>query len=129
MDKHLSSKPIVDGIYENIKVKLEFIFQNKNKPCLSIIIVGEREDSKLYVNIKKKKCHELGIDCNVYSYDINADESDIINKIKELNNNDSINGIMVQLPLPEIFNSDKIISEINVKKDVDGLFYLINLNI
>lgn len=116
--KRLISKPIVDRYYEDIKYNISLL--NK-KPSLSIIIVGDREDSIVYVNIKQKKCAELDIICNVYRYDININEENLINKINELNNDLNTTGIMVQLPLPKNLNKHKIISNINPKKDVDGL--------
>ena len=82
MNKQLISKPVVENIYENIKNKIK----NNNKSIkLSIIIVGNRQDSLTYVNIKKKKCLELEIICGIYNYNENISESDIIDKINELN--------------------------------------------
>lgn len=116
--KRLISKPIVDRYYEDIKYNISLL---DKKPSLSIIIVGDREDSIVYVNIKQKKCAELDIICNVYRYDININEENLINKINELNNDLNTTGIMVQLPLPKNLNKHKIISNINPEKDVDGL--------
>ena len=118
MDKHLSSKPIVEELYKNMKLIVPIL---KDAPSLSIILIDDRDDSKIYVNMKKKKCLELGIECNVYSYDNTISENIIIKKIKYLNNDDSVSGIMVQLPLPKHLNTENILSEIDEKKDVDGL--------
>ena len=116
MDKELFSKPITDVFYEIIKNKI------KNKSVrLAIIIVGNRQDSLTYINIKKKKCIEIGIDCDIYSFHEDTDENNIINKISELNEDTNVNGIMVQLPLPKRFNQLNILSKISVNKDVDGL--------
>ena len=118
MNKELISKPIIENIYENIKNKIN----NNNKLIkLSIIIVGNRQDSLTYVNIKKKKCSELGISCEIYNYNENVSERDIIDKINEFNEDFSVNGIMVQLPLPKYLNQLNILSEISIDKDVDGL--------
>jgi len=116
MDKQLISKPVIENIYENIKNKI-----NNKSIKLSIIIVGDRQDSLIYVNIKKKKCSELGIDCSVHSYDNDISENIIIDKINELNQDISVNGIMVQLPLPKYLNQLNILSKISIDKDVDGL--------
>ena len=78
MNKELISKPVVENIYENIKNKI-----NNKSIKLSIIIVGNLQDSLTYVNIKKKKCLELGISCEIYNYNENISESDIINKIND----------------------------------------------
>lgn len=118
MNKQLISKPVIENIYENIKNKIK----NNNKLIkLSIIIVGNRQDSLTYVNIKKKKCSELGISCEIYNYNENVSEKDIIDKINEFNEDISVNGIMVQLPLPKYLNQLNILSEISIDKDVDGL--------
>ena len=74
-----------------------------------------------YINIKKKKCIELGIDCDIYSFQEDTDENNIIKKILELNDDINVNGIMVQLPLPKRYNQLNILSKISVNKDVDGL--------
>lgn len=116
MNKYLSSKPITEKYYEIIKERV------KTKTFkLSIILVGEREDSCVYVNIKKKKCSELGIHCEVIEYETDVSEEIIINKIHCLNSDDSVTGIMVQLPLPKHLDKNKILYQIDEKKDVDGL--------
>ena len=115
MSKNLSSKLIVEKYYSELTNKIQ------TNTILSIILVGEREDSKIYVNIKKKKCLELGIHCNIITYDTNIREDVIIEKIKELNKNLDVKGIMVQLPLPKTLDKNKIINCIDPKKDVDGL--------
>jgi len=116
IDKNLSSKPIITEYYSEINK-----FRMKEKTVLSIILIGSRQDSLIYVNIKKKKCLELGIICDIYNYDNDILEDIIINKINELNNDLNVKGIMVQLPIPKNLNKNKIISQIDPKKDVDGL--------
>ena len=116
IDKNLSSKPIIEKYYSDLKnINL------KDKPILSIILIGSRQDSLIYVNIKKKKCLELGIICNIHNYDNNVLDTIIIDKINELNNDLNVKGIMVQLPIPKNLDKNKIISQIDPKKDVDGL--------
>ena len=115
-EKILNSKDITEKYYNIIKKRL------KNKDVkLEIILIGDREDSTVYTNIKKKKCDELGITCIINKYNVNTDEETIINKINEFNNDNSVTGIMIQLPLPKNLDKNKIISNINVKKDIDGL--------
>ena len=115
-NKDLISKHIVDEYYSNIKKDI-----TKNSIILSIILVGSRQDSLIYVNIKKKRCQELGIICNVYNFDNDVSDSTIIDKINKLNNDTNVYGVMVQLPLPKNLDKNKIISTIDPKKDVDGL--------
>lgn len=119
MDKNLYGKSVTENIYKNIKKKINNSKLNNLK--LTIILVGNRQDSLTYVNIKKKKCSELGIDCIIYSYEENVLEKDIIYKVNELNCDKSVTGIMIQLPLPKHLNDQNILSEICLKKDVDGL--------
>ena len=115
MDKNLCGKSVTENIYKNIQNKLDKSIK------LTIILVGNRQDSLTYVNIKKKKCSELGIDCIIYPYDENVCEQNIIDKVKELNIDESVNGIMIQLPLPKHLNDQNILSQISIDKDVDGL--------
>jgi len=114
MDKNLYGKPVTENIYKNINILNKSI-------KLTIILVGNRQDSMTYVNIKKKKCYELGIDCIIYSYDENVLEKDITDKVHGLNCDESVTGIMIQLPLPKHLNDQNILSHISLKKDVDGL--------
>ena len=114
MDKNLYGKPVTENIYKNINILNKSI-------KLVIILVGDRLDSLTYVNIKKKKCLELGVECIIYPYDENVLEKDIQDKVQELNYDKSVNGIMVQLPLPKHLNNQKILSQISLDKDVDGL--------
>ena len=119
MDKNLYGKSVTENIYKNIKNKLNNLKLNNLK--LTIVLVGNRQDSLTYVNIKKKMCSKLGIDCIIYSYDKNICEEDIIYKVKELNYDESVKGIMIQLPLPKHLNEQHILSQISINKDVDGL--------
>ncbi|NTW22505.1 bifunctional 5,10-methylenetetrahydrofolate dehydrogenase/5,10-methenyltetrahydrofolate cyclohydrolase [Candidatus Falkowbacteria bacterium] len=89
-------------------------------PNLAIILVGEREDSKLYVSLKEKQAKSVGIDTHLYRCDANITEGDLLATIDFLNNDESIDGILIQLPLPEGLDTDKIIARMNPEKDVDG---------
>ena len=115
-NKDLISKNIVDEYYSNIKKDI-----TKNSIILSIILVGSRQDSLIYVNIKKKRCQELGIICDVYNFDNDVSDYSVIDKINELNRDSNVYGVMVQLPLPKNLDKNKIISTIDPRKDVDGL--------
>ena len=90
-------------------------------PGLTVILVGEDLPSKIYVKNKEKSAIEVGINSEVLRYSDNVEEQVVLNKIKELNKNDKVSGILVQLPLPKHINKRKVIETIDPKKDVDGL--------
>ncbi|MFH1030376.1 MAG: bifunctional 5,10-methylenetetrahydrofolate dehydrogenase/5,10-methenyltetrahydrofolate cyclohydrolase [bacterium] len=119
--KILSGKEIADEILLNLRKK---IVENENKnriePGFAVIMVGNDPASGLYVRNKKKACYKVGINFNDYHFAENANEDEILETIKFLNNDPSIFGIIVQLPLPENFGTSKIMKVILPKKDVDG---------
>ncbi|CDF11052.1 bifunctional protein FolD [Mycoplasma sp. CAG:776] len=123
---------LIDGklIAKEIKEKLkEEIFELKKKnivPGLAIILVGNDPASEIYVRNKIKTCEELSILVELYRFDENNEEEEIILKIKELNNDPRFDGILVQSPLPKKFHEDKIVSYVTLEKDVDG-FGIYNL--
>jgi len=90
------------------------------KPKLAVIYVGENSSSEVFVRNKKRTGREIGISVLEYKFKGNSKEKKILEKIKELNGDKSVNGIIVQLPLPKSFDAKKIISEITAEKDVDG---------
>ncbi len=90
------------------------------RPNLAIILVGEREDSKLYVSLKQREAVKVGIDTHLYALDEDTTEDKVLEVIDFLNKDELVDGILVQLPLPPQFNTDKIIAALDPKKDVDG---------
>ncbi|HOZ53181.1 MAG TPA: tetrahydrofolate dehydrogenase/cyclohydrolase catalytic domain-containing protein [bacterium] len=118
---------IIDGkkISEKIKDELaKNVFDQVKKglrhPNVAVILVGQREDSKLYVSLKEKSAKEVGIDSSLYLIDENEDEKNIIETIQFLNQDENIDGILIQLPLPKKFNTNKILQTISPNKDIDG---------
>ena len=95
-------------------------------PGLTVILVGEDPPSKIYVKNKEKFAKEIGMNSEVIRYPENVEEKVVLNKIKELNNNDRVSGILVQLPLPKHIDKRKVIETILPGKDVDG-FHPINV--
>ncbi len=118
---------IIDGrmIAERIKDEItKEIYNIKElRPNLAIILIGERADSKLYVSLKEREGKKVGIDTHLYTFDDSASEESVLEVIEFLNKDELIDGILVQLPLPEGMNADKIISAINPNKDVDGFHF------
>lgn len=114
IDGRSLAEKIKDEITQNI-YRLEGL-----RPNLAIILVGEREDSCLYVSLKEKEGRRVGVDTNLYRFPETASEAEILSAIDFLNNDESIDGILVQLPLPANFDADKIIAALDPAKDVDG---------
>jgi methylenetetrahydrofolate dehydrogenase (NADP+)/methenyltetrahydrofolate cyclohydrolase len=124
---------IIDGkkeaalLREEIKKEISSIKEKHNKtPGLSVILIGNFAPSLIYVNNKEKNSKDVGINSEVIRYSENVTEKEVLNKIDELNKNESVSGILVQLPLPDQINKEKIINAIHPKKDVDG-FHPINV--
>jgi methylenetetrahydrofolate dehydrogenase (NADP+)/methenyltetrahydrofolate cyclohydrolase len=118
MVKLINGKLIAERIKDEIT---QTIFEfNGPRPNLAIILVGEREDSKIYVALKQKEGVKVGIDTHLYEFDADSSEDDILAAIKFLNQDEAVDGILVQLPLPKKFKTDKIIEALDPEKDVDG---------
>ena len=99
---------------------------NKRKPSIAVILIGENSASEIYVKNKIKTAENIGIISKKIVYPSSITEKELLNKIKELNQQKDIDGILVQLPLPTHISEDKVILSIDPKKDVDG-FHPINL--
>jgi methylenetetrahydrofolate dehydrogenase (NADP+)/methenyltetrahydrofolate cyclohydrolase len=95
-------------------------------PGLTVILVGEDVPSKIYVRNKEKSAVEVGLNSEVIRYPEDLEEKVLLDKIRELNNNEKVSGILVQLPLPRHINKRKVIETIAHEKDVDG-FHPINV--
>ena len=124
---------IIDGkkesalLREEIKKEISLIKEKTNKtPGLSVILIGEFAPSQIYVKNKEKNSREVGINSEVIRYPKEVTEQEVLEKIKELNNNANVSGILVQLPLPKQIDKEKIINAISPSKDVDG-FHPINV--
>ena len=95
--------------------------EGKRAPKLAVVMVGHNPASETYVANKLKACAEVGIDAEKIAYDEYVTEQTLLNEVYRLNNDDSIDGFIVQLPLPEHINELAILSAIDYRKDVDGL--------
>lgn len=93
----------------------------KQTPILAVLTIGDDEASKVYVENKRKACEYCGMSMMHFDYADCVKESVVIKKIKELNKDKSVNGIILQLPIPKGFNTKKILNTISPDKDVDGL--------
>ena len=124
---------IIDGkkeaqlLRDEIKKEIESIkLKNNEVPGLTVILIGDFAPSQIYVKNKQKNAKEVGINSEVVRYPKDVSEQEVLKKIIELNKNDTVSGILVQLPLPPQVNKEKIINAINPLKDVDG-FHPINV--
>ena len=118
---------IIDGkkeaelLREEIKKEILEIKVSKNKvPGLTVILIGNYTPSQIYVKNKEKNSKEVGMNSDVIKYPDDVTEKEILDKIKELNNDQNVSGILVQLPLPDQIDKEKIINAIHPSKDVDG---------
>jgi len=118
----INGKKVAADLRGELKKKVVELKSSYNAiPGLTVILVGEDLPSKIYVKNKEKSAIEVGISSEVLRYSDNVEEQVVLNKIKELNKNDKVSGILVQLPLPKHINKRKVIETIDPKKDVDGL--------
>jgi len=124
---------IIDGkkeaqlLRDEIKKEIESLKSKNNKvPGLTVILIGDFVPSQIYVKNKERNAKEVGINSDIIRYAKDVSEQEVLVKIKELNNNEAVSGILVQLPLPPQINKEKIINAINPLKDVDG-FHPINV--
>ena len=123
---------IIDGKAFAAKIRAEvkedsdkLISQKQVDPCLAVVLVGENPASKVYVGQKTKMAAECNIKTKDYKLDANTDQETLLKLIDDLNNDESVHGILVQLPLPKQIDERKVIDAIVVEKDVDG-FHAIN---
>jgi methylenetetrahydrofolate dehydrogenase (NADP+)/methenyltetrahydrofolate cyclohydrolase len=115
--KLLEGKKISDKILGNLKKKIK---AHKIKPGLAVILIGENKASETYVRLKEKAARKVDINFYKFKFKKNIPEKEIIAKIRALNADKKVDGIIVQLPLPKKFQTQKIINLISLRKDVDG---------
>ena len=116
----IDGKTISSEIKESLKEKLEDLKKKEIVPGLAAILVGDNPASQVYVNMKVKACDKVGIRSEVCRYPKQLPESELLAKIEELNQKESIHGILVQFPTPDQISEEKVILAIDPKKDVDG---------
>ena len=117
----IDGKKVAVDLRAGLKKKVAELKSNYNAvPGLTVVLVGEDPPSKIYVKNKEKFAKEVGMNSEVIRYPENVEEKVLLNKIKELNNNDKVSGILVQLPLPKHIDKRKVVETILPSKDVDG---------
>ncbi len=118
----LNGRDVSNEVLKNLRIEVkELTIKNKRPPGLSVIMIGENPASETYVRNKGKACVDLGYYSKIHKLANNTTEKELSSLIKELNKEPSIDGILVQLPLPVHINYENIVNSIDPNKDVDGL--------
>jgi len=117
----IDGKKIAAELREELKQEVTVLKSKYNKiPGLTVILIGDMAPSQIYVRMKEKAANEVGLKSEVIRYPEAVEEKTVLDKIDELNKNESVSGILVQLPLPKHIDKQKVIETILPSKDVDG---------
>ena len=117
----IDGKKIAAELREELNKEVISLKEKYNKiPGLTVILIGDMAPSQIYVRMKEKAANEVGLKSEVIKYPETVEEKTVLNKIDELNKDESVSGILVQLPLPKHINKQKVIEKILPSKDVDG---------
>jgi methylenetetrahydrofolate dehydrogenase (NADP+)/methenyltetrahydrofolate cyclohydrolase len=127
MGQIISGKELSKTIRQEVKEQVIALTEKYNrKPHLAVVLVGDDPASKSYVRAKERACEKAMMKSTVILKDEDTSEEELLQIIEKLNDDDTVDGILVQLPLPEQINEDKVIDTIKLEKDVDG-FHPLNL--
>lgn len=124
--KILDGKQIAKDYRQGLQSQVEALKEKGFTPKLSVILVGNDGASQSYVRSKKKAAEKIGMISEIVHLEETATEEEVLNELNRLNNDDSVSGILVQVPLPKQVSEQKILEAINPDKDVDG-FHPINI--
>ncbi len=116
----IDGKALAKKIRSNLKVECDELKKKGITPKLAVIMVGDNPASKVYVRNKSRACNEVGIEYQEYLLDENTRQEDLLNLIKKLNQDETVNGILLQSPVPEHLNINQAFKAITYLKDVDG---------
>lgn len=117
----IKGKEVAEAVYAEIAVELEQLRAQGRKPGLAVVLVGDDPASKAYVSSKDRKCRELGFHSIKLELPAETSQADLEARIRALNADPAIHGILVQMPLPRHLDTDAVIRAIAPEKDVDGL--------
>ena len=127
MSQILDGKKVAQKLKDGLKIEIGNIKSKFNRvPGLAVVQVGNVAASSVYVKAKTKAAKEVGIDVIDHHLEEYVNQNDLINLINQLNNNDAVNGILVQLPLPKNINEEVVLNSISPEKDADG-FHPLNV--
>ena len=116
----LSGKDVSSSVYKSLSERIHALREKGITPGLAVVLVGEDPASQVYVRSKTRTFKKLDLFTQTYRLPKDTSQDELLGLIKELNNDNSYHGILVQLPLPKHIESDKVINTIDPKKDVDG---------
>ena len=122
----INGKFIANQVKNNVKLEIDKLKESGIEVCLAVVLVGNDPASKVYVRNKKLACDKVGIISKEILFDENISQNELVSAIKDLNNDSTINGILVQLPLPRHLDEKEIIRSIDPMKDVDA-FHPVNV--
>lgn len=118
--KLLEGKKVAQALDETMTKRVEKLKKKGVTPGLAVILVGDNSASAVYVRNKKRRAEKLGIDFQLIHFDATVTETELLKKIDELNHDENVDGFIVQLPVPDHIDEDKVIEAIDPRKDVDG---------
>ena len=124
--KIIDGKKLAKTTRENLKVEVEELKVNGINPKLAVIMVGNNSASQIYVRNKSRACDEVGIEFEEYLLPTTTEQSELLNLIDKLNNQEDINGILLQSPIPDGLDINEAFRKISPEKDVDG-FHPVNV--
>lgn len=120
MARIIDGKAVSARVKEQVRKEAETLKEKGIEIGLAVVIVGDNPASRVYVNNKKKACAEVGFNSYEYALPDETTEAELLELVEKLNNDDKVNGILVQLPLPKQINENAIINAIRPEKDVDA---------
>lgn len=126
--QRIDGKAISDQIKEEAALEAQELQRQGITPCLAVVLVGNDPASMVYVNNKKKACEKVGILSRSYELPEDTEEKDLLALVEQLNMDNSVHGVLVQLPLPPQIDEEKVILAIDPKKDVD-CFHPLNVGL
>ena len=122
----INENQIVEQIRSELAVEIEALKKKGVTPGLAVVLVGENPASQVYVRMKNKAAHEIGVYSEQHNLSADTSEGDLLAMVDRLNADDRIHGILVQLPLPDQIDEKKVLNRISPDKDVDG-FHPVNM--
>ena len=120
MGKIIDGKAFADNLCEELKREIKSLVGSGIQPCIAVVLVGEDPASQVYVRNKVKRCEDLGITSIEHKLPSTTSQEELLNLVEELNGDKKVNGILVQLPVPEQIDDKAVIDAIAPEKDVDG---------